>query len=215
MTMVIRYDERGLVPAIVQHAGTGEVLMLGYMNAEALRRTLESGEVWFFSRSRQALWHKGETSGNVLRLQGIRVDCDGDALLVQALPAGPTCHTGERSCFFRALPDERAQGEPAAAGPAVLAELFDVVEERWHSRPAGSYTAYLFEKGVDKIGKKIGEEAAEVIIAAKNGEPGPIAAEVADLWFHTLVLLAACRMTPAPVWAELARRRKPAGRTDG
>ncbi|MCS6802958.1 MAG: bifunctional phosphoribosyl-AMP cyclohydrolase/phosphoribosyl-ATP diphosphatase HisIE [Chloroflexota bacterium] len=201
----LRFDGDGLIPAVVQHAGTGAVLMVGWMNAEALRRTRESGVVWFWSRSRGALWQKGETSGNVLRVVEIRRDCDDDVLLVLADPAGPTCHTNEPSCFYRALDSETTL--PPAAPGALFADLFAVIEERRRERPAGSYTAALFDRGIDTIAKKVGEEASEVIIAAKNGDPGPLAGEVADLWYHTLVLLAACGLTPDAVLAVLRERR--------
>jgi phosphoribosyl-ATP pyrophosphohydrolase/phosphoribosyl-AMP cyclohydrolase len=196
--------EAGLVPAIVQDAATEAVLMLGYMNGEALARTVESGRVWFWSRSRRRLWMKGEASGHSLQLVELRLDCDGDALLVRVRPNGPTCHTGEVSCFFRGLAGERlAAAEP---GPGILTRLWATLAERQRERPAGSYTTYLLEQGVDKIGKKIGEEAAEVIIAAKNGEPGPLAGEVADLLYHTLVMLTACGVAPSEVYRVLAER---------
>lgn len=201
----LRFDAAGLIPAVVQHAGTGAVLMVGWMNDEALRRTRESGVIWFWSRSRGALWQKGETSGNVLRVVAIRRDCDDDALLILADPAGPTCHTNEPSCFYRALDDETTL--PPATPGTVLADLFAVIEARRRERPAGSYTTSLFERGIDTIAKKVGEEAAEVIIAAKNGDPAPLAGEVADLWYHTLVLLAACGLTPEDVLAVLRQRR--------
>jgi phosphoribosyl-ATP pyrophosphohydrolase/phosphoribosyl-AMP cyclohydrolase len=199
----VRFDAAGLVPAIVQDEATGRVLMLGYMNAEALSRTLSSGNVWFWSRSRQRLWMKGETSGNVLALTELRLDCDGDAVLIRARPAGPTCHTGEVSCFHRSLNGEYA---PEAAGPGVLAEVWRTLEHRQREMPEGSYTSYLLREGVDKIGKKIGEEAAEVIIAAKNGLPEPLANETADLIYHALVMLLASGVTPEQVYRALAER---------
>jgi phosphoribosyl-ATP pyrophosphohydrolase/phosphoribosyl-AMP cyclohydrolase len=202
----LRFDANGLIPAVVQDARSGAVLMLGWMNEEALRRTQESGLVWFWSRSRGALWQKGETSGNVLRVVEIRRDCDDDVLLVLADPAGPTCHTNQPSCFHRRLDDEAVL--PPASPAAPFAELFAVIEERRRQRPAGSYTTYLFDQGIDKISKKIGEEAAEVIIAAKNGDPAPLAGEVADLWYHSLVLLAAAGLSPEDVLAVLRERRR-------
>ncbi|NJN16736.1 MAG: bifunctional phosphoribosyl-AMP cyclohydrolase/phosphoribosyl-ATP diphosphatase HisIE, partial [Oscillochloris sp.] len=185
--MDVRYDDNGLIPAIVQHARSGEVLMLGYMNAESLQLTREAGEVTFYSRSRRALWRKGETSGNVLRVVEIRPDCDGDALLILAEPAGPTCHTGERSCFHRDVAGERriASTPPSAT----LARLADTIRARRDASPDSSYTAKLLHGGVDRIGKKIGEEAAEVIIAAKNADPHELTYEMADLLYHSLVLL--------------------------
>ena len=200
----MQFDNKGLIPAIVQHARSGEVLMLGYMNEEALQRTRESGFVTFWSRSRQELWQKGATSGNVLRLVDMRQDCDGDALLVLAEPEGPTCHTGERSCFHRTFDDAVAR-EPQPPS-AILAQLADLIRQRKEDRPEGSYTAKLLSGGVDRIGKKIGEEAAEVIIAAKNRAPDELSWEMADLLYHSLVLLAEQGMTNEMVWSELRRR---------
>jgi phosphoribosyl-ATP pyrophosphohydrolase/phosphoribosyl-AMP cyclohydrolase len=201
---MITFDSNDLIPAIVQHARSGEVLMLGYMNAEALRLTEATGEVTFYSRSRRALWRKGETSGNVLRVVELRQDCDGDALLILAEPAGPTCHTGKPSCFYRDL----AGAEVAARSPAagILARLADLIAARRDSTPDQSYTAKLLHGGVDRIGKKIGEEAAEVIIAAKNATPAEIVYEMADLLYHSLVLLEERGVEPEAVWRELERR---------
>ncbi len=200
----MQFDSQGLIPAIVQHARSGEVLMLGWMNEEALRRTVDSGLVTFWSRSRAALWQKGETSGNVLRLVEIRQDCDGDALLVLAEPAGPTCHTGAPSCFHAALDGSPAEGRVPASG--ILAQLSDVIARRAAERPEGSYTVKLLDGGVDRIGKKIGEEAAEVIIAAKNAAPSELTWELADLLYHSLVLLAQQGVSLDAVWSELRRR---------
>jgi len=201
---MVSISDTELLPAIVQHARSGEVLMLGYMNKEALTATLTSGFVTFYSRSRQRLWRKGETSGNTLRLVEIRQDCDGDALLVLAEPAGPTCHTGRPGCFFRDLDETEVSGPVPQV--AILARLADRIQARRDSTPGESYTAKLLHGGVDRIGKKIGEEAAEVIIAAKNGNPAEIAYELADLIYHSLVLLEQQGMTAEAVWAELARR---------
>jgi phosphoribosyl-ATP pyrophosphohydrolase/phosphoribosyl-AMP cyclohydrolase len=197
-------NEQKLLPVIVQHARSGEVLMLGYMNEEALTLTRESGFVTFYSRSRQRLWRKGETSGHTLRVVELRQDCDGDALLILAEPAGPTCHTGRPSCFFRDLDGT----EMVAPVPpiAILARLADRIRARRNIDPAESYTAKLLHGGVDRIGKKIGEEAAEVIIAAKNGDPAEVAYELADLIYHSLVLLENQGMSAEAVWVELARR---------
>jgi phosphoribosyl-ATP pyrophosphohydrolase/phosphoribosyl-AMP cyclohydrolase len=202
----VHFDERGLAPAVVQHAGDGTVLMLGYMNAESLARTLATGDLWFYSRSRGVLWHKGETSGHFLRLVELRLDCDGDTLLARAWPEGPTCHTGEPSCFSRHIPAPYAHPEPPLTGAAVLEHLFAVIEERHANPEAGSYTNHLLAQGVDRIGRKIGEEAAEVIIAAKNNSPDELRREVADLLYHSLVLLAAQGVSLAEVCAELAAR---------
>jgi phosphoribosyl-ATP pyrophosphohydrolase/phosphoribosyl-AMP cyclohydrolase len=197
-------NEQKLLPVIVQHARSGEVLMLGYMNEEALILTRESGFVTFYSRSRQRLWRKGETSGHTLRVVELRQDCDGDALLILAEPAGPTCHTGRPSCFFRDL-DGTEMVNPVPP-VAILARLADRIRARRDTDPAESYTAKLLHGGVDRIGKKIGEEAAEVIIAAKNGDPAEVAYELADLIYHSLVLLENQGMSAEAVWAELARR---------
>jgi phosphoribosyl-ATP pyrophosphohydrolase/phosphoribosyl-AMP cyclohydrolase len=203
----MKYDTNGLIPAIVQHARSGEVLMLGYMNEEALRLTHESGLVTFWSRSRSEIWQKGATSGNMLRLVAMRQDCDGDALLVLAEPAGPTCHTGERSCFYRDL-SEASLAEPAVPG-SIVARLADIIHQRGEQQDEGSYTAKLLRGGVDRIGKKIGEEAAEVIIGAKNGSPAELTYEMADLIYHSLVLLENQGVTPEDVWRELERRFHP------
>ena len=186
----IRFDEKGLVPAIVQDVETKEVLTLAYMNKESLEKTLLTGETWFYSRSRQQLWHKGETSGNTQKVTEIRYDCDQDALVVLVKPAGPACHTGTVSCFTESL--YQADGETVRTTEQAedfLYELEKVIAEREAERPEGSYTTYLFEKGVDKILKKVGEEAAEVIIAAKNRDSEELKWEVSDLFFHVLVLL--------------------------
>ncbi|OKO89164.1 Phosphoribosyl-AMP cyclohydrolase [Geobacillus proteiniphilus] len=204
MTADIRFDEKGLVPAIVQDAQSKEVLTLAYMNKESLEKTLETGETWFYSRSRQELWHKGATSGNVQRVVDIRYDCDADALLVLVEPAGPACHTGSYSCFSRSL--DGAARTPAADRFAILNELEQIIAKRDAERPEGSYTTYLFEKGVDKILKKVGEEAAEVIIAAKNQNHEELKWEAADLLYHLLVLLREQKLPLDAVLETLAER---------
>ena len=181
--MNVKFDELGLVPAIIQDAGTKEVLTLAYMNQESLTKTLETGETWFYSRSRQELWHKGATSGNTQTVVSVNYDCDQDALLVLVFPKGPACHTGAVSCF-----SERVfEGE--MADYQILNSLEKVIIDRERERPEGAYTTYLFEKGVDKILKKVGEEASEVIIAAKNRDHGELKWEAADLLYHLQVLL--------------------------
>jgi phosphoribosyl-ATP pyrophosphohydrolase/phosphoribosyl-AMP cyclohydrolase len=202
----LRWSEDGLIAGIVQHAATGEVRMLGYLSRQSLKLTISSGFVHFYSRSRQKLWKKGETSGNVLEVVDITTDCDGDVLLIRALPHGPTCHTGEETCFFA----DPLHTNPLAEAPAtsrVIDDVARVVASRRRELPDGSYTSYLLREGVDKIGKKIGEEAAEVIIAAKNGDPGPLARESADLIYHLLVLLEACDVPHESVWQVLSERR--------
>lgn len=201
----IRFGADGLVPAIVQDVGTGQVRMIGYMNEEAVRRTVDTGLVHFWSRSRQQLWQKGETSGHVLELVDLRVDCDGDALLVRVRPQGPTCHTGRQSCFDTLPLVQRGLGETPSA--LVLDELAQVIAERAAQLQPGSYTSALLQAGVDRIARKIGEEAAEVIVAAKNGEPEALAQEAADLLYHLLVLLQACQVELIAVWQVLRQRR--------
>lgn len=178
--------------------------MLGYLSAESLRLTIETGLVHFFSRSRQKLWQKGETSGNVLQLVDICTDCDNDTLLLRVNPVGPTCHTGAESCFYVPI----ANNEDGPVGADVIPRLDDVIARRHLEMPEGSYTTYLFQQGVDKIGKKIGEEAAEVIIAAKNGDPAPLANEAGDLIYHLLVMLRACDVPLDDVLAVLDQRRQ-------
>ena len=198
----VRFDERGLVPAVVQDARTREVLTLAYMNEESLRRTLSEGETWFWSRSRSELWHKGATSGNTQRVVDVRLDCDADALVVLVEPRGPACHTGAVSCFRVGDVESR----PERIGD-VLEGLYEVVAARRREMPEGSYTTYLFEKGLNKILKKVGEEAAETIIAAKDEDRGALAAETADLVYHLVVLLVERGLTLDTLAGELARRR--------
>lgn len=187
----------GLVPAVVQDAATLQVLMLGYMNRAALERTIESRKVTFFSRSRERLWRKGESSGNVLELESIELDCDGDALLVTARPQGPTCHRDTTSCF----------GDDDAPGLGWLARLSDVIESRKKSDPGASYTARLFSEGVESIAKKVGEEGVEVAISATSRD-GRVAEEAADLVYHLLVLLSASERSMVDV-VDVLRGRHP------
>lgn len=203
----IRFDDRGLVPAIAQDATTGRVRMLGYMNREALERTIATGRLHFWSRSRQKLWMKGETSGNVHDVVAIRPDCDGDTLLVRVRAHGPTCHLGTETCFESEPVFQVGSGGETAATSAVVDEVAAVVAGRRRSPVAGSYTSYLFEQGIDKMGKKIGEEAAEVIIAAKNADVDALANEASDLIYHLLVLLEASGIATERVWEVLRTRR--------
>ena len=224
----LRWDARGLVPGIVQDAATGEVLMLGYLDAEALAATAATGRAHFHSRSRGRLWMKGETSGNTLAVRAILADCDGDALLILADPAGPTCHTGERSCFA-------GPGGPLSApqGFAWLESLWATILDRAARRPEGSYTVRLLDGGVDAAARKVVEEATEVLMAAKDddaargglssaaGGPSPaphgpsdataarLSEEMADLLYHLLVLAAERGVPPSAVIAELRRRHAP------
>ncbi len=191
---MLKFDERGLIPAIVQDAISGRVLMMGWMNAESLQKTHETGEVWFFSRSRNELWHKGATSGNVLTVRELRSDCDEDCILVRAEPAGPTCHTGRESCFFNALPDTSDTSETADTfttppPSSFLDELEAIVQSRRQSTPDESYTAKLFAKGRHKIAQKVGEEGLETAMAGVAQDDDRLIDESADLLFHLLVLL--------------------------
>lgn len=205
--MKLKLNEQGLIPAIAQDQDTGKVLMVAYMSPESLRMTLESGEATFYSRSRQSLWRKGETSGNVIKVHSIEVDCDFDTLILKSSPTGPACHTGAETCFFQGLTaNEKLEFEAPAA--QVLDELFQVIESRKSGGPQGSYVAKLLHEGMDRIGKKVIEEAGETVIAAKNGIKEETVHEVADLWFHSLVLLSASNLTPDDIWKELQSRRK-------
>lgn len=178
----IKFDEYGLIPAIVQDAVTGKVLMLAYMNDEALRKTMETKETWFYSRSRKELWNKGATSGNRQKVKSIALDCDKDAILITVEPLGPACHTGEETCFHHVVEKGNEERE-------VIHDVIKIIEDRRHNPVEGSYTNYLFEKGIDKVLKKVGEEASEVIIGAKNNDKEEIKWEIADLVYHTLVLM--------------------------
>lgn len=183
--MKIQFDAQGLVPTIVQDAQTKEVLTLAYMNEESYNKTLETGETWFYSRSRQELWHKGATSGHTQKVVAMRADCDSDALVVEVLPDGPACHTGATSCFY-----EQIIEKPSDLGSLdILHTLKNIIAEREQQMPEGAYTTYLFNEGVDKIGKKVGEEATEVVIAAKNRDANELTWEASDLVYHLLVLL--------------------------
>ena len=182
----LHYDGNGLIPAVVQDAETGEVLMLAYMNEASLLKTLDTGETHFWSRSRQALWHKGETSGHFQKVHRIIPDCDRDTLLVQVEQTGSACHTGHRTCFYSEAHKEGAGSRPISD---VLGTLTRTIHDRYVQMPEGSYTTSLFRGGLDRILKKIGEEAGEVIIGAKNRNREEIAWEVSDLVYHVLVML--------------------------
>jgi len=206
----IKFDDQGLVPAIVQDAISKEVLMMAYMNRESLARTVETGATWFWSRSRQELWNKGATSGHTQKVKALRYDCDADTLLVLVEQAGPACHTGSYTCFTNSIPvaDAPAAGSEVVQGDrfAMLSALEAVIASRDAERPEGAYTTYLFEKGVDKILKKVGEETAEVIIAAKNNDNDELRYEASDLIFHLMVLLRNNRLPLDDVMKELERR---------
>lgn len=214
----VTYDASGLVTAVAQDAGTGEVLMVASMTREALERTLATGQGWYWSRSRRQLWRKGETSGHTQRVLEVRGDCDGDALLLKVEQTGPACHTGRRSCFFRTVaPGGRLVEESGTrtaprtgetAGPEILTELAGVLAERRRTAPAGSYAAGLFADGLARLNEKVMEEAAEVTRAARKETPDRLVEEAADLWFHSLALLVYQGISPTEVFAELARRRR-------
>ena len=196
----IKFDENGLIPAIVQDDASGKVLMLAYMNEEALNKTLETKETWFYSRSRKELWNKGATSGNKQQVKQIAFDCDQDSVLLTVIPAGPACHTGEESCFFNfSEQTERTTQD-------VIHRIVDVIEDRRNNPIEGAYTTYLFNEGIDKVLKKVGEEASEVIIGAKNNDKEEIKWEVADLIYHTLVLLNMTDVTIADIKEVLYKR---------
>lgn len=183
--MNVKFNEQGLIPAVVQDAQSKEVLTVAYMNEESLAKTIETGETWFFSRSRNELWNKGATSGNTQRVVSIKADCDQDALVVEVLPAGPACHNGTTSCFTETIFE--TEEKPGSVG--ILPQLAEVIAQREIDMPEGAYTTYLFDKGIDKICKKVGEEATEVVIGAKNRDAEEVKWESADLLYHLLVLL--------------------------
>jgi len=189
-----------LIPAIIQNNSTKIVLMLGYMNRESLEKTLQDKQVCFFSRTKNRLWTKGETSGNFLEVLDIKLDCDNDTLLVQAKPKGPTCHTGNISCFF--------DDSEIKSSLSLLNELYELIKTRKKELPEGSYTAMLFQKGIDKIAQKVGEEAVEVVIDAKNDNKEAFTNEVADLLFHLMILLVEKNVTIEEVLEILEKRKK-------
>ena len=211
---MIKFDENGLVPAVVQEEN-GQVLMLAYMNKESLQKTIMTGYTWFYSRSRSKLWNKGEESGNKQQVKEISYDCDGDTLLVKVHQTGVACHTGTYTCFSgRKLVEGEEKGvtvvqpEAQVSLATVLNDLYAVIEDRQLNPVEGSYTNYLFEKGQDKILKKVGEEAVETVIASKNNSQKEVLYEMGDLWYHCLVLLAYHKLTPDQLLNELMSRRK-------
>ncbi len=210
----VNFNAEGLVPAVVQEVDNNQVLMLAYMNEESLQKTLESGYTWFFSRSRNKLWNKGETSGNRQKVQEIFYDCDGDTLLVRVHQTGAACHTGTYTCFSGrrlgisnkevAIVDDK---KPATSLTRVLNDLYNVIQDRKLHPIEGSYTNYLLRHGQDKILKKLGEEAVETIIASKNNDKKEILYEMGDLWYHCLVALAYHNISPEDLLGELLTRR--------
>ena len=214
----VKWNEQGLAPAICQDAATGQVLTLAWVNEESLRLTLEKGTVHFWSRSRGELWHKGETSGNYLRLVSARLDCDSDALVFIVRPDGPACHTNRMSCFFNEVPASGREGEgeePLDFDHNLLESVYRLILDRKEAGDAdSSYVARLFARGEERVLEKIDEEAAEVVTAMREDDPDAITNEVADLWFHTLVGMAARGVPPGRVFAELARRFGRGGRPE-
>lgn len=212
----ITWNQDGLIPAIVQDADSGQVLMMAYMNEESLTRSLQTGSAHFWSRSRRQLWKKGETSGHTQEIVSMTLDCDQDTLLLQVKQQGGACHTGRMSCFFNIL-NEAGETEEIGAqvfdpekvyrDAGILKELYGVVVDRKENPKEGSYTNYLLDKGVDKILKKVGEETAEVIIAAKNRSKGELTYEVSDLLYHLLVLLVEQEVSLEDIYQELRKRR--------
>ncbi len=204
----VKFDEKGLVPVVTQDTKTKEVLMVAYMNEEAFDKTIETGKVHYYSRSRSKLWLKGETSGHFQLVKSIKLDCDGDTILIEAEQIDAACHTGNKTCFFRTMVDgEWKENEEEKPTAAILHEVYNVIVDRTVNPKEGSYTNYLFTKGLDKILKKVGEEAAEVIIAAKNKSKEEIRYEVSDLMYHLMVLLVERGLTLEDIYGELKGRR--------
>lgn len=212
----IKFDDKGLIPVIAQDYNTNEVLMMAYMNKEALEKSLETGKAHYFSRSRNKLWQKGETSGHYQYIKSVKIDCDNDALLIKVEQVEGACHTGHYSCFYREISEKEGLKETQEKvfdekevydGAKVLKEVYDVIVDRTINPKEGSYTNYLFEKGLDKILKKVGEEAAEVIIAAKNKDKGEIVYEISDLFYHLFVLMVERGVKLDDIYNELKKRR--------
>lgn len=206
----LKFDEKGLIPAVAQDAVSGEVLMLAYMNEESIKKTIETGHATYFSRSRNELWEKGATSGNYQDVVDMYVDCDCDAIVVKVRQTGSACHTGNRSCFFRKVVDGKLIEIPTglAARPGILYDVYNVIVDRVKNPKEGSYTNYLFEKGLDKMLKKVGEESAEVIIASKNRVKAEVQYETADLLYHLSVVLVEEGLTWDDIFVELQGRYK-------
>lgn len=203
--MELNYNLQGLIPAIVQDAASKQVLMLAYMNEESLQKTLATRTTWFYSRSRQELWNKGATSGNIQHVNSVAYDCDGDTLLIQVTPEGPACHTGAQTCFYQDLIPNDAVLEQQND---IVQELVSTIRDRKTSPVEGSYTNYLLDKGIDKVLKKVGEEAAEVIIASKNVDKNELIYELSDLVYHSLVLMEIQNVTLDEIRKELERRHR-------
>lgn len=212
----LKFGEDGLIPVVVQHCESGTVLMMAYMNKEALELSIKTGKAHYWSRSRKKLWFKGETSGHIQHIKSISVDCDGDTLLMKVEQKGGACHTGHYSCFYRKLENDGLiqQGSPVfdaeeiySDNSKILREVYDIISDRVVNIKEGSYTNYLLDKGIDKILKKVGEEASEVIIAAKNNSKEEIRYEIADLFYHIMVLMVERGLSLDEVYEELKGRR--------
>jgi len=206
---MLKFDEKGLIPAVAQDYISGRILMLAYMNEESLRLTRETKKATFYSRSRQCLWVKGEHSGNILHVKEILVDCDEDAIILKVKADGPACHTGETSCFYRKMEEDGSLSEQKKETVAlsVLKDVYDVIVDRKNNPKEGSYTNYLFTKGIDKQLKKIGEEAAEIIIAAKNPDVSELEYESCDFLYHLMVVMVERGLTWENLTSELNKRR--------
>ncbi|ETT82026.1 bifunctional phosphoribosyl-AMP cyclohydrolase/phosphoribosyl-ATP diphosphatase HisIE [Viridibacillus sp. FSL R5-0477] len=200
----LQFNEKGLITTVVQDAQTKEVLTVAYMNKESLEKTLATGETWFYSRSREELWNKGATSGNTQKVIAIRADCDKDALVVEVLPTGPACHNGTTSCFTETIKEKTEN----LGSLEIITELRSVIQNREKEMPEGAYTTYLFNEGIDKICKKVGEEATEVVIASKNRDAEELKWETADLIYHLLVLLQEQKMDVFEVLGVLQKRHE-------
>ena len=203
---MIQFDDRGLLTAVVQDANTKQVLMVAFMNAEALRRTIEGPHAWFYSRSRKELWEKGATSGDYLNVVDIELDCDGDAVVVTANPSNAACHTGAKSCFHRSIDADMESNQ--RIGPGILTELAEVIHQRAVEKPEGSYTVKQLAAGPSRIAQKVIEEAGETGLAAATGDTDSVAAEMADLFYNCITLSESVGVPMDEVWAELARRRR-------
>ncbi len=208
--MQLQLDRQGLIPTVAQDINTGRILMVGYMNPGSLKRTMEGGQVWYYSRSREDLWHKGEVSGNYMNVKEVWADCDADTLLLKVDPDGPICHTGESSCFFNKIdtvPDttDFIQGD---IGSGTIDEVWAIIQERVRDMPVESYTANLIRSGIGKVAQKVTEEAGETAISAAMGDKDNLPEEIGDLLYHTLVLMAASNIKPRQVWDVLRERIK-------
>lgn len=204
----VRFGTDGLVPVVAQESRSGDVLMVAYANRDALERTAASGQAHYYSRSRAALWRKGESSGHVQSVREIRLDCDGDTVLYRVDQVGPACHTGSPTCFFRRAGPGGALTDGLDPGGHLLSRLAATVAERVRSRPAGSYTVALVDAGIPKVSQKVGEEAVEVVVAANTEDGERLASEAADLLYHLVVLLQARGVPLDAVWRQLERREK-------